>query len=90
MTDTQLTMPIETLAAFRDHGRPSVGIDDDLESARAVGSRLAPLGIRLDDLARELLTDGVRRFVASHDRLLAALARYATDSTQGGRTRDHS
>ena len=87
--DTIVTMPIATLAAFRDHGRPSVGIDDDLEGVRAVGSRLAPLGIRLDDLARELLTDGVRRFVASHDRLLAALARYAMDITKGGLTRGH-
>lgn len=87
--DTIVTMPIATLAAFRDHGRPSVGIDDDLENARAVGSRLSPLGIRLDDLARELLTDGVRRFVASHDRLLAALARYAMDITKGGLTRGH-
>jgi transaldolase len=87
--DTINTMPADTLAAFRDHGNPAVYIDDDLENARALNARLASFGIRLDEVAGELQADGVRKFVASYDRLLAALAQRAADFAPPGQPHGH-
>lgn len=83
-------MPAATLAAFRGHGHPAVRIDDDLENVRALKARLAWFGIRLDEIAGELQAQGLRKFVASYDRLLAALAQRATDFGPAGHAHGQS
>ena len=73
--DTVNTMPVETLDAYRDHGRPAVRLEEELDAARALPGRLAALGIDLAEAAQRLEEEGVRKFVEPYDRLLAALAR---------------
>jgi transaldolase len=70
---TVTTVPIETLAAYRDHGSPVARLEQDPNGARAVADQLAALGIDLDAVGDELQAEGVRMFVRSYDRLLGAL-----------------
>jgi len=73
--DTIDTMPPATFDAYRAGGHPAVRLEDDLDEARAVLDGLAAAGIDLDAVTRQLERDGVQKFVASHDRLIAAIAR---------------
>ena len=72
--DTIDTMPMKTLLAYRDHGRPAPRLTEDLEHARAVLRDLASLGIDLDAVTRRLEDEGIRKFNAAYDKLLLAFA----------------
>jgi transaldolase len=74
------TMPVKTLAAFRDHGEAAQRIEEDLETARTLPGKLAALGIDLEEVAQRLETDGVRKFVEPHEQLMGALERRASQS----------
>lgn len=67
------TMPVETLDAFRDHGRPRPSLEEDLDAARLAVDKLANYQIDLDRVTDELEADGVKKFVESYDKLLAAV-----------------
>lgn len=71
--DTVNTLPPDTLAAYRDHGRPALRLEDDLAVARELPAQLAGLGIDLEQVSDELEADGVKKFIAPFDKLLAAL-----------------
>ena len=84
--DSVDTMPPETFAAYRDHGDPKVRIYDDLPSAHAAIAELERLGIPFAEITRELEGEGVRKFSASYDVLLDALAKKASAISPGHRT----
>ena len=67
------TMPENTIAAFLDHGTVRDTVREDTTRAEAVMERLAKVGIDFDDLTRDLLNEGVEKFVAPFDRLLDSL-----------------
>jgi transaldolase/transaldolase/glucose-6-phosphate isomerase len=67
------TLPPETFAAYRDHGRPAVRIQDGVAAAPAQLKALADLGIDLATITRELEADGVAKFAASYESLLAGI-----------------
>ncbi|TMQ71857.1 MAG: transaldolase [Candidatus Eisenbacteria bacterium] len=71
--DTVNTMPLQTLAAFNDHGRPEVTITRDLDAARALFARLPALGVPVGQLIDQLEPEGVAAFAKSYDALLATL-----------------
>lgn len=73
--ETVNTMPIKTLEAFRDHGRPALRLEADLEEAAGLAPALARLGISLDAAAEQLEREGVEKFVEPFDRLHAFIAR---------------
>ena len=64
----------ETLAAYRDHGDPAARLEDGIEAARSLPLALRTLGIDLDEIARQLEEEGLRKFVEPYDKLLATLA----------------
>ena len=68
--DTINTIPPETLEAFKDHGTVALTLEDDLDEARAQLSQLDALGINLDDVANELLDEGIEKFIKPYDSLL--------------------
>ena len=72
--DTIDTVPLETLDAYRDHGKPERRLGHDPAGARRVLDELDAAGIRLDDVTRELEHQGVYKFVAAYDRLLHEIA----------------
>jgi transaldolase/transaldolase/glucose-6-phosphate isomerase len=67
------TLPPETFAAYRDHGRPAVRIGEGMLEAPALLQALAARGIDLATITRELETDGVAKFAASYASLLAGI-----------------
>jgi len=67
------TMPPQTLAAFRDHGRVAERITQGLVEAEALLAELATIGIDLDKVTQELLDAGVKAFAEAFDQLLEGL-----------------
>ena len=67
------TLPPDTFAAYRDHGRPAVRIQEGMAAGPAQLAALAGLGIDLPTITRELEADGVAKFAASHGSLLAGI-----------------
>jgi transaldolase len=71
--ETVDTMPLETLNAYRDHGRPAVRILDDLPGAMRTFERFRGLGLDFAEITRELEQEGVRKFIEPHHRLLESV-----------------
>jgi transaldolase len=69
------TLPLETIAAYRDHGHPAALPAQSARQARDLLERLPELGIDLEAAARRLEGEGVEKFVAAQDLLLGALER---------------
>jgi transaldolase / glucose-6-phosphate isomerase len=68
--DTVNTMPPDTLAAFRDHGRPRASLKEDTAGARATLAALDEAGISLAKVTDDLLQDGVKKFADPFAKLL--------------------
>lgn len=73
--ETINTVPLATFDAYRDHGRPALRLEENLDEARAVLAELPRAGIDLDEVTQRLEDDGVRKFSEAHDRLLQTIAR---------------
>jgi transaldolase/glucose-6-phosphate isomerase len=75
-------MPPDTLAAFRDHGRPKPTIESHLEGARATLDNLEKAGISLKKATDELLEDGLKKFVEPFAKLLKAVERRCREANK--------
>ncbi len=71
--DTVNTIPMETLIAFRDHGRVRSSLTEDVGEAEKALAKLKELGIDLGAVTEQLQKDGVAAFAKSFDQLLNAL-----------------
>jgi transaldolase len=67
------TMPLATLAAFRDHGNPSDHLSEGATTASAALEAIAFAGVDLYSVTHRLLQDGVAGFAASMNELLESL-----------------
>ena len=72
--DTVNTMPPATMDATRDHGIARATIEEDISGARETLATLARLGISLDAITTDLVTDGVQQFADAADQLYGAVA----------------
>ncbi len=72
--DTVNTMPLATLDAFRDHGKPKATLEEGLEQARDIEQRLAAAGIDLIAVGEELQDEGVESFAKSFQDLGAVIS----------------
>jgi transaldolase/glucose-6-phosphate isomerase len=72
--DTVNTMPIETLAAFRDHGRMRASLEADVDGAKATLADLEGAGISLRAVTDDLVVEGIKKFQEPYDKTIAALA----------------
>jgi len=77
--ETVDTLPPATIVAFRDHGRPRVTIEDNMDDERAVLARLEEVGISLDQVTAHVLADGVRLFVEPFEKLLKTIESRAAE-----------
>ncbi len=68
------TVPPATLGAILDHAQVVLSIESGLDEARAQLAAVAELGIDLDQATQELQDEGVDKFAASFDDLLASIA----------------
>ncbi|MFH1406690.1 MAG: transaldolase [Candidatus Omnitrophota bacterium] len=71
--DTVNTMPQATIEAYLKHGRPSLRLEEDLDTAENTLSQLESLGIYIDDVCNETQTEGVKAFQDSFDSLIASI-----------------
>jgi transaldolase len=72
--DTVNTMPPETLEAFRDHGEVRGDtVNEGLVEARELLDALAGAGVDYDEIVALLEDEGVAKFSASFDELLAGI-----------------
>ena len=72
--NTVNTVPPKTLAAFKDHGTAAPTLEADLDAAQTALDELAALGISLDEITRELETQGVAAFADAFTALLETIA----------------
>jgi transaldolase/glucose-6-phosphate isomerase len=69
------TMPEETIAAFADHGVCEQNtIEEGIEEARRIPGDLASVGVDLGFVTRQLVEEGVQKFIDPFDKLMKILA----------------
>ncbi len=71
--DTINTLPVETVNAYRDHGKPASRLEDGLLEARQALDSLSGLGVDLRKVTQQLEDEGIEKFVKPFDRLLRTL-----------------
>ncbi|HAO78692.1 MAG TPA: transaldolase [Verrucomicrobia subdivision 3 bacterium] len=67
------TIPLETLAAYRDHGKPAARLTNDAEQASKTLLRLGEVGIDLDMATQRLEDEGIQKFIKAFDVLMNTL-----------------
>jgi transaldolase len=67
------TIPLETLEAYLDHGKPANSLDDHLEKASLVISELPDFGIDLKVITTTLENEGIEKFIVAYDTLLKVI-----------------
>jgi transaldolase len=89
--DTVNTVPPETLAAFKDHGRPRPSLEEDLAGAQAVLDNLEEAGVSLGQATDELIEEAIKKFVEPFGKLLKAVERRCREAAEasnpGGKAR---
>ncbi len=71
--ETVNTIPAATYKAFKDHGKPRLSIEDNLDAERAILTRLEAVGISLDGVTQQVLDEGVALFIQPFEKLLASI-----------------
>jgi transaldolase / glucose-6-phosphate isomerase len=71
--DTVNTMPLNTMEAFKDHGKPRVTLTEDVPGAKRTMENLAKAGISMKEVTDKLTEDGVKLFAEAFDQLLKAI-----------------
>jgi transaldolase len=71
--DTVDTMPLETIENFRDHGRVSRTVENDMQQAKDVFAALEKVGIHYDQVTKQLQDEGVQKFADSFHELFRGI-----------------
>ncbi len=71
--DTVDTLPMETIDAFRDHGKAADQLENNLLKATRELQQLKDNGINIDDITQKLEEEGVQKFNKAYDQLLKAI-----------------
>ena len=71
--DTVNTIPPATLDAFRDHGKVSNSLIENIEEAQETMDTLPKVGISMKEITDKLTKDGVQLFADAFDQLLGAV-----------------
>jgi transaldolase/transaldolase/glucose-6-phosphate isomerase len=65
---------VETLNAYRDHGKSTLSLAEGLIDAQRLLDGLGQLGIDLSAVTHQLEDEGVEKFNKAYDQLLTALS----------------
>jgi transaldolase len=71
--ETVDTLPLATIDAFRDHGRPAETLPGNVTDADHTLDALAKAGIQMDDVTRQLEEEGLKLFSESYNSLIQSL-----------------
>ena len=70
---TVTTLPLPTLEAYRDHGRPGLRLEEGLDGAKEIFDAVAAVGLDFEAMAEQLEREGVVKFQEAYHRLLEVL-----------------
>ncbi|MFO8037512.1 MAG: transaldolase [Anaerolineales bacterium] len=73
--DTVNTLPPKTLEAFLDHGVVSESLIQGIPEVEKELELVSSLGIKVENITKELLDEGVVKFANSFDELMASIAK---------------
>jgi len=73
INDDGVSIPVETLNAFREHGIPASRLEEGTQEAYRALEGLRQTGISLDAMTQELEDEGVTKFSQAFVQLMAAL-----------------
>jgi len=71
--ETINTIPLETLNAYREHGKPASQLEEGRQEAYRILEALRQAGVDLDASTQELEDEGVTAFSQAFEQLMAAL-----------------
>jgi transaldolase len=71
--ETVDTMPLQTIEAFRDHGKVRQSLPGDIQEATQTLERLAQAGIDMAHVGQQLEDEGLKLFSESYDSLLKSI-----------------
>ena len=71
--DTINTLPMETLDAFRDHGKAAETITTGLDEADQALAELKAKGIDIDKITQKLEDEGIEKFNQAYEKLLKSI-----------------
>lgn len=71
--DTINTLPLETIDAFRDHGKVAETLTQHIDDARKVLAELSSKGIDIDTITHKLEIEGVDKFNKAYDKLIKSI-----------------
>jgi transaldolase len=81
------TLPIKTIAAFEDHGKASASLVQGLDEARQLMVDLEAFGIDMPQVARQLLEEGIQKFIESFGEILKTIEMRTLISRQAAKAR---
>ncbi len=81
-SETINTIPLETLNAYRDHGKPASRLEEGTQEAYRVLEALPQAGLDLDVLTQKLEDEGVTKFSQAFKQLMASLQEKRATSFQ--------
>jgi transaldolase/transaldolase/glucose-6-phosphate isomerase len=71
--ETINTIPLETLKAFNDHGKPGNNLESDTNKAAGVLAQLNARGIDINVITQKLEEEGIEKFNTAYDKLLKTI-----------------
>lgn len=71
--ETINTVPLETIAAFRDHGQVANHLEENLDLATNQLAQLKENGIDIDAITQKLEDEGIEKFNKAYEKVLAAV-----------------
>ena len=71
--NTVNTIPLETFEAYKDHGKPELRLEKNVDKAKKVFETLASIGINIDVVTEELVVEGVDKFNKPFDHLMESI-----------------
>lgn len=71
--ETINTVPLETLEAFNDHGKPGNNLESNMDKATSVLAQLNAVGIDINVITQKLEDEGIEKFNTAYDKLLKAI-----------------
>ena len=71
--ETINTIPLATLEAFRDHGNAANSLQNDMDVATNILSRIKENGIDIDTITQQLEDEGIEKFNQPYDKIMKAI-----------------
>ena len=71
--DTINTLPVETIDAFRDHGKVENTLIEGVDHANKVMDDLKDKGIDIDEITQKLEDEGVEKFKVAYNNLIESI-----------------